>query len=220
MKLLIQDNKTYFALLALFFVMGGIFTLATDKVDATLFFNDYRMDFVNSFFRWVTKMGEEPLYFLIGIVCLFVRLRYAIMVGLTGLTVMGVSHGLKSVFQEDRPLAYFRSLNLESQLHLVPGVDVHTGATSFPSGHSMSAFALYSLLILLLPGRKRYVLPLFLLAIAVALSRVYLVQHFWQDVYVGGLIGALLAMGIYALHSRVSRQPHPVLDRPLWRLGA
>ena len=76
----------------------------------------------------------------------------------------------------------------------------------------MSAFALYGLLIFLLPNKKRYVLLLFLLALVVAVSRVYLVQHFWEDIYVGGLIGVILAMIFYTIDLRLEGK----LDRPLF----
>ena len=64
---------------------------------------------------------------------------------------------------------------------------------SFPSGHTMSAFGLSSLLALMAgPKSRKRVLVLALLAIAVGLSRIFLVQHFLVDV----LAGALLGMGV------------------------
>jgi membrane-associated phospholipid phosphatase len=154
------------------------------------------------------------MYFLFGLMALAVRLRHTLAIALTGLTVMAFSHGLKSLFAIDRPATYFAKQNLTDHINFVPSVDLHVAATSFPSGHAMSAFALYSILAFILPSEKRYALPLFSLAVLVAVSRVYLVQHFWPDVYAGGLIGVGLAM---LWHGLLRRSDKAWLDRPVLR---
>lgn len=211
MKKFIQNNWLFFACLGLFILAGGTYLAYIEKPEAILFFNENRSDWLNIFFSYVTKLGEELMYVLIVIAFLFVRVRHSILVAVTGLVVMGVSYALKSFFAIDRPKAFFKKNGMLDQIDFVPGVDLHAGATSFPSGHSMSAFALYGLLILILPNRKRYALPLFLIASLVAVSRVYLVQHFWEDIYVGSLIGVVLAMIFYAVDLRFKE----VLDKPL-----
>ncbi|MBK8564842.1 MAG: phosphatase PAP2 family protein [Saprospiraceae bacterium] len=208
----IRENSIYFYLVGAFLLLGGLYLLQSDKTDAIFFFSENRSPLLDSAFRFITKLGEGPMYFLFGIAALAVRLRYTLLVAFTGLTVMAFSHGLKSLFAIDRPAAYFAKLNLTDQLNFVPGVELHTGATSFPSGHAMSAFALYSILAFMLPSAKRYAFPLFLLALLVAISRIYLVQHFWPDVYVGGIVGVGLAMVWYVL---LSRSEKAWLDRPL-----
>nr|MCU0348977.1 phosphatase PAP2 family protein [Saprospiraceae bacterium] len=110
----------------------------------------------------------------------------------------------------------FAKQNLTEKLTFVEGVDLHSAATSFPSGHAMSAFALYSLLVFILPSQKRFALPLFALALSVAISRIYLVQHFWPDVYAGGIIGVLLAMLWYAFLGRTSENSAAWLEQPIY----
>ena len=148
------------------------------------------------------------------------KIRHGLLIGAIGFVVMGISFLLKNLFLIDRPLAFFRKNNLIETINLVAGVDVHTGATSFPSGHAMSAFALYSLLILYLPNKARYVIPLFGIAVCVAISRVYLVQHFFPDVYAGSIIGVALALLFYSIDQRWILSEDHFMEKPLWRKKA
>ena len=63
---------------------------------------------------------------------------------------------------------------------------------SFPSGHSAAGFAVATVMFLLLP--KRYGVPAMLLALAIALSRLYVGVHYPTDVLMGIAIGAACAV--------------------------
>jgi membrane-associated phospholipid phosphatase len=93
-----------------------------------------------------------------------------------------------------RPAGYFQDT---VQLHLVEGVRLLYGH-SFPSGHSASAFALFLTLSVL--SRNRFIQVIsFVLACAVAYSRVYLSQHFLSDILAGSLIGVIGTLGLYTV---------------------
>jgi membrane-associated phospholipid phosphatase len=65
-------------------------------------------------------------------------------------------------------------------------------STSFPSGHTQTAFTLATALTILFP---RWRIPIFLMAGAVGLSRIILTSHYLSDVIAGagiGIIGTLL----------------------------
>ena len=67
---------------------------------------------------------------------------------------------------------------------------------SFPSGHSITAFAVAVPLGLFYPA----VFPVMLfLAFSIALSRILLGMHFLSDVVVGALVGALLGYSSFSL---------------------
>lgn len=84
--------------------------------------------------------------------------------------------------------------------------------SSFPSGHSTTAFAGATVLALAWP---RAAVPLYLLAAAVAYSRVYLGVHYPADAVAGALLG--LALG--ALAWAAARRLAPVLARRAGRLA-
>jgi undecaprenyl-diphosphatase len=67
---------------------------------------------------------------------------------------------------------------------------------SFPSGHTMNAFALGSVLVPALPVMA---VPLFLVAGSIGVSRVILGLHYLSDVLVGAVLGLLIGGTAYAL---------------------
>jgi undecaprenyl-diphosphatase len=67
---------------------------------------------------------------------------------------------------------------------------------SFPSGHTMSAFAIAVPLCILYPQLAAALLAL---SVSIAVSRVILGMHFVSDVVVGALMGAGLGYGAYLL---------------------
>ena len=92
-----------------------------------------------------------------------------------------------------------------NDLQKVDGVVLHTGFSSFPSGHTLSAFAVFSLLSFFASNSKRQIFLFLSLAILVAASRVYLIQHFIEDVWMGSLIGVMLAYLIFQVFSLSSK---------------
>ncbi len=82
------------------------------------------------------------------------------------------------VYPEPKPLAH------------VP----HSGA--FPSGHAATAFACATVLAW---WDRRFAVPAFVLAAAIALSRVYVGVHWPLDVLGGAVLGVLLAKALLTL---------------------
>jgi undecaprenyl-diphosphatase len=67
---------------------------------------------------------------------------------------------------------------------------------SFPSGHAATSFAGAALLSRFLPGRWPV---LFLLAVGIAFSRVYVGVHYPADVVGGAILGTLVAIALRQL---------------------
>ena len=88
----------------------------------------------------------------------------------------------------------------------------HGNSASFPSMHAAGAFAL-ALSLTLSVGRHQRLLVtvVWLLAVAVALSRVILGVHFPSDIMAGMLVGSLSALGISSA-ARWFAQRHPHLS--------
>lgn len=99
-----------------------------------------------------------------------------------------------------------------------PGLDALGSvpdSTSFPSGHSATAFAAAIAVGMAYPRLRA---PLLALAAVVAVSRVYLGMHYWSDVVAGSLLGVAVGLTTCWLCARGRRSPR-ALARSLAALG-
>ncbi len=209
----IWENK-WFAVPVLIFLVVGTFLLYTIPYgDEILFFNAWRVEPFNTIFRWCTILGEVFVYIALGIAALLWRYRFTVLIALSGLFILPLGYALKDQIAIDRPKTYFEKQGVYGDVVVVPEVKLNSGRTSFPSGHTLSAFTLYSMLSLI-AGRKhaRWGLLFALLAIAVGISRIFLVQHFLADILAGAVAGLVCAQFIWWLNGRAFFQRMTFLD--------
>lgn len=201
-KRLMYENAWFFGCFALFLIAGAILLSQIQTGDAIFYLNARRTAAADVFFKYFTRMGEGGLFLLTALIFLFVRYRTALWAPLLGLMVMLIAFASKAIFAQPRPWRYFQDMQMSDQLQLIEGVRVYGGYTSFPSGHTMAAFALYTFVALILPQKRAVAVLLFITALLVGVSRIYLVQHFFKDVYAGAIVGVLLAVLAHYLHQR------------------
>ena len=129
-----------------------------------------------------------PLSFL-GM--LIYRYYYGLAVIVLAVLILLFSQGLKRLVFEGwkRPTAYFDET---IDWNPVEGVEIATRNT-LPSGHTISGFAILFFCSLVFNRRWLFVVG-FILAAGVAISRIYLLQHFFVDVYFGAVLGMLAAL--------------------------
>lgn len=162
--------------------------------------NQQHTVFLDLLMPYVSYLGTGPVIIFISLLLLGIKKFRNWQFLILALVVNGipflVAQVLKNIFHAPRPLKYFEQAEW---IHLVPGQRMHYHL-SFPSGHSEGAFACFCFLALLLPRKYAlFGLFLFLLALLVMYSRIYLSQHFFADVYAGSLIGGLGALFCFLL---------------------
>lgn len=171
------------------------------KIQTHLILNGYHTPFLDSFFKCVTWLGEEfPVY--VGVAFLLWNFnsvwnrRNGLFILLSqGLTFI-VTQIMKFAFAHPRPATYFEQMGVELP-ETVPGESLRRAFNSFPSGHTSAAFALFVSLALIMPRKWA---PLWVcMAWAVAYSRIYLSQHFLEDILLGSIIGVMSTCAVYLL---------------------
>ena len=148
----------------------------------------------------MTRCGEESVYIVLTALFLLRKERQkAGLVAVVGFTVLLISPLFKMLFSHPRPYTVFEQAGLLARVHLVENYDILRGNSSFPSGHAMSGFALWSLLAFIYHKHRRLVTLFFAIAIMVGISRVYLFAHFPEDVLFGSALGVLIALLVYGI---------------------
>lgn len=206
----IWEYNWFFVPIAMFFGFCGVLAVIVPYSHELLFFNDLRYEPFNSIFQFFTQCGEIWAFVLFGLATLFWKPKYAIVIAFVGILAIPVGYFIKDVIGVDRPITYFEKQASLAKIVLVPSTELNRGQTSFPSGHTMAAFALYSLLTLMAGRRyERWGLAFALLAILVGISRIFLVQHFLIDVLAGAFLGLFLSGIVWVIAQKFLLQMQP-----------
>ena len=111
-----------------------------------------------------------------------------------------VNNIIKEAVGRPRPLAEFAE-EIRTGAVWVRTVLERWRSNSFPSGHTQTAFGAAT--VLAYYYRKWFVIPIFILAAGVAVSRVYLGVHFPLDTLAGALVGVICSLGVCLAWERV-----------------
>lgn len=192
-KSIFAGNRNFFFVFALFFVSGLILLLTEGRAGTFLLLNPYHRQPLDQLFGWVTFLGDGLFTILVIVLLLSTRKFMQAWQVLAAFLVSALlAQLLKNAFSMPRPKQFFMP---GVYGHFIEGVTL-TGFASFPSGHSTSIFALATMLALFEKNKKWNVVYL-LGAIAVGYSRIYLGQHFLQDVLAGSVIGMLVSVSVH-----------------------
>lgn len=195
-----QEIRAYFITYSVILLICSVTYLSQEHGEAVLWLNANRNQVADFIMKYLTHLGDGIFFGIVVLGILIWKWRVGL-VYLTGaLVTLAMSSFLKRVVfpGTPRPKKYFEGIQA---LNFIEGVEVH-GKFSFPSGHTMSVFAMVTLFALTFSGKKWIAVILAISAWMVGFTRIYLLQHFLRDVIAGSLVGVLIAILVYHIFKK------------------
>ena len=212
---LLRRNIVFCTLSLILVAVLGLALLYIPKGELHLLLCDRHTPARDIFYRYYTQIAEWFPYAVCVLILLFGRIGDGAMAS-ASMAVSGLAtQGFKYLADTDRPLTWFAHNMPDITLPLVEGVRM-SKFYSFPSGHTTSFFALAFVVCILatriLSEKRSYCLSallqtaLFALAALGGYSRIYLSQHFLEDIAGGVIVGLLITLLCYVVFYRFKDQ--------------
>jgi membrane-associated phospholipid phosphatase len=174
----------------LFWIFALLIIVQTDKLSLHLYFNSFHSQIGDFIMPHFTNVGDGLFLLLVAFFMFLFRSRkLAIILFIAFLISSGLVQFLKHFVFENhmRPMYVFQHVK---EFHQIKDFQYHF-YQSFPSGHSTSAFVLFTFIAMNFAKRWQTQILCFLGALFFAFTRVYLSQHYFEDMFTGALIGFL-----------------------------
>jgi membrane-associated phospholipid phosphatase len=168
-------------------IIGFSLMLVFSKTELFLLINNQHNPFFDQFFELNTWIGDGWMTVAVVFGMLFFKYRYAVLTAFAYAYSSLAVQILKKIFNAPRPVKFFEDI---VPIRTIEGYTMHEW-NSFPSGHTASAFTLAVVLSYILPYKHSHWI-LIPIAALTAFSRVYLAQHFMEDIISGSLIAVIM----------------------------
>lgn len=211
---LLRKNSFFFIPFFIFLFGALILIFSFPREEIFYFINKKHHPIADWFFTYYTYIGDGIFYSVILLLLLFFSYRQFLVTAICFLFSALLTQGLKHFFALPRPGKYFMDA---TDIYFIPGLEMHINH-SFPSGHTTSAFTLFTLLSLM--AKKKWTgFVYFFLALTAGFSRMYLAQHFIEDVLAGALLGTFLSVLVFWWLNKESNlvNRYTWIDHALWR---
>jgi len=146
--------------------------------------------FADQLAPYVTDLGNGWTIVALSAILVLFNYRTAFLMATTYAITSIAVQAVKYIADANRPTLLYQ--DQLSRIHLVKDVEM-LRYYSFPSGHTVTAFST-ALLVTYLLKNKNWGWLLFIVAVAVGYSRMYLSEHFFEDVTVGSALGVVLTI--------------------------
>lgn len=142
----------------------------------------------------ITYLGDNGIFWIALAILLFIpkktrKLGVYVAGGLLVATIIN-NLGLKELFARVRPFNFDGWP--DTYEYVYPGLVSKPGSLSFPSGHTSTSLG--AALPFLMKANKKAGIPVFIIAILIGLSRIYLHVHYPTDVFAGMIVGIIAGL--------------------------
>ncbi len=180
----------------LFLLLGAFFSLTFTQNQISLAINSNHQPIFDFLNKYGTYLGDGFFIIVLALILFLFDKKLAVTILLSYLISSALVQTLKHTVFSDfhRPMHYLSQI---SGIHLVEGVEMNYH-NSFPSGHTTAAFSFF--IVFALYFKEQWLKSMFvLIAIFVAITRIYLLQHFLIDTLAGSIVGSTFAFLFYYL---------------------
>ncbi len=195
-RYLLQQKSVYFISFILALVLAIVLVSLNTKIGCFLELNSIHHPVLDRLFINLTFLGDGLFSLIIALLLLFIwkQRRLSLHVVAAFLLSGIAAQVLKHLYNAPRPKEIIQSMVFNSFIH----GKAAAGWDSFPSGHTTSAFALATILALH-ANKKGWGLFFLLTAMGVGYSRIYLGNHFLEDVMAGAVLGTVMGVFVYCI---------------------
>ncbi|WDF69753.1 phosphatase PAP2 family protein [Sphingobacterium oryzagri] len=192
----LKRGNPFASCLFLWIILLSVASFCFPKLDSFAFINGHHHPIADIFFATITFAGDGYVIVGLGLTLYFMRHRT---LGIA-LVASYISSGLlcsllKRTFHAPRPVAFFADNPDFNAVSWMP-MAYHN---SFPSGHTTSVFAMVMTIALFSKNRTMAHIAL-LVGCLTAYSRVYLGQHFVEDLWLGTFLGCSVSLLCYRIY--------------------
>jgi membrane-associated phospholipid phosphatase len=196
-----KQSGKYWVIIAIILLTAFIYLITQPKADGFLWLTPFHAKPFDYFFMVYTYLGDGIFILSLVVILALVKRKLLALAVLFSYCLSGIlAQILKNIFPMPRPFVYFHSLGRD--IYKIPGVTLTASHASFPSGHTTSAFALLTILLLFFP-KNRWNALFVLLTLLVGYSRMYLDNHFLFDVFSGAILGIIGGIGAFELTKKI-----------------
>ena len=189
-KVVLNRIKLFFILYIVLLCACIIIKLLFTRDEIYFAVNSRFSDWGDTIAPYVTDLGNGWTTVALSAILVLFNYRKAFLMASTYAITSISAQIIKHIAKTPRPKLYFGGhLN---NIHFVKGqyIDMFD---SFPSGHTVTAFST-ALLITYLCKNKNWGVLLLIVAALVGYSRMYLSEHFFEDVTAGSALGVFLTI--------------------------
>ena len=196
---MLKSEKYFLIPFAAVWTFGLVLWAITDKIGFHLVLNAFHTPMLDTFFKYFTYVGAWVPCAVAVVLLIFRKWKIASVILVGQLVATLITTPLKHIIRAKRPSAILSDLGIN--FPVVEGVDLHS-TLSFPSGHTSAAFAFCFAVALFCPRWWQKLLCLFV-AVLCGYSRIYLSQHFLEDVLAGSMVGVVSILVLIPLSKKL-----------------
>ncbi len=180
------------------------------------FFDGLRSAVMDVLMTCITYLGDDGIFWLVLTAILMIpkktrKLGLYILFGLGVATVIN-NLGLKELFARPRPFNFEHWGDIYEYVY--PNLVEKPHSLSFPSGHTSTSIG--AALPFLMRANKKAGIPIFIIAVLIGISRIYIHVHYPTDVIAGAVVGLVSGfLAVLLLDKLIFPKVIPAIEKKL-----